>query len=134
MKKKLTREDLIAAWQYEIQEVPVPEKGADAVMYVRSFSALERSGLERMGAEYSKTKNYGDIENFKYKLLVLAISDENGRPLFKDDEIELVKKFPAVVTDRLFEVAAALNGLDKKKSEQTEKNFESALNGASPSD
>jgi hypothetical protein len=70
-----------------------------------------------MGAEYSRTKNYGDIENFKYKLLVLAISDENGRPLFKDDEIELVKKFPAVVTDRLFEVAAALNGLDKKKSE-----------------
>jgi hypothetical protein len=125
-KQKLTRADLVSAWKFEVQEVPIPEKGAEAVMYVRSFSALERSGLEKMGAQYSQTKDYAQIENFKYKLLVVAISDESGQPLFKDDEVELIKKFPAVVTDRLFEVAASLNGLDKKKSEQTEKNLESA--------
>lgn len=133
-KKKLSREELTAPWQSKVVEVPVPEKGEGAVMFVRSISAFERKGLEAMSSRYNQSKRYEDITDFNYLLLAMTISDEDGKRFFQDDELELIRKFPATVVDRLFTAAAELNGLnDKKKSEQAEKNLPSAPNGASPS-
>lgn len=133
MRRKLTREDFLQPFQPIIEEIPVPEISTEAVAYVRSFTAGDRGKLEIMGARYRDKKNYEDTPKIRFLACVLGICDENGERLFKENELDQIAQLPAIVVDRLSDAIFRLNGLDKKKVEELEKNSESAQNADSPS-
>lgn len=129
---KLSREDFLKPFQPVIKPVPVPELSADGVAYVRSFSAAERGKLEVLGARYKDKKNYEDTPKIRYLACVLGICDEQGNRLFQENELEMIAQMSSIVVDRLSEEIFKLNGLDKSKIEELEKNSESAPSAGSP--
>ena len=130
---KLTREDFLRPFKPVIEEVKVPEIQAEGVAYCRSFSAGDRGKLEILGARYKDKKNYDDTPKIRFLACVLGVCDEQGNRIFQETELDLIAQMPAIVVDRLSEVIFRLNGLDKKKIEELEKNSESAQSEGSPS-
>lgn len=130
---QLTRNDFIGPFVPAIEAVAVPELKADGVAYVRSFSAGDRGKLEILGARYRDKKNYEDTPKIRFLACVLGICDKDGNRIFEEKELDMIAQMPAIVVDRLSEVIFRLNGLDKKKIEELEKNSESAQDEGSPS-
>lgn len=128
--KKLTRDDFLRPFIPTIEEVALPE--LDGVTYCRSFSAGDRGKLEVIGARYKDKKNYDDAPKVRFLACALGMCDEQGNRLFQDNELDKIASLPAIVVDRCSEVIFRLNGLDKTKIEELEKNSESAQNGDSP--
>ena len=126
--RKLTRADLIAPWQFKIESVSVPEIAEDAVVNVKQFSAADRGKLEVLGTRYREKKAFEDVPKVRLMTCALAMCDDSGNCLFQPTEPDMaeIAKMPAAVLDRIFEAAAKLNGLEKKSSEEQEKNLESA--------
>lgn len=120
--QKLTKDDLLRAWTPTIQAVEVPELGADAVVYVRQFSAADRGKLEILGTKFKEGKAYDQVPRVRLLTVALALCDESGTRLFKDEECDQIGSMPAGVVDRIFEKAAEINGLSKKAVEEAEKN------------
>ncbi len=119
---KLTKSDLLKPWQVEILPVQVNELGEGSLVYVRSFSAAERSKLEVLGARFRETKNYDDTPKLRLLTVALSLCDEQGTRMFDESELDLIAQLPAVVVDRIFEAAGRINGLDAKKAQELEKN------------
>lgn len=87
--------------------VDVPEWGG--TVHVR-----EMSGAERDEYEYglSKSQEAGAVmRNFRARLLVHCLYDEQGNRLFQPDDADALGEQEGTVIKRLFEVAAPLNGL-----------------------
>lgn len=130
---KLTREDFLQPFKPVIKEVAVPEIKAGGVAYVRSFSAGDRGKLEVLGARYKDKKNYEDTPKIRYLACVLGMCDEQGARIFQENELDKIAQMSSIVVDRLSEEIFKLNGLDKSKIEELEKNSESAQVEGSPS-
>lgn len=60
-----------------------------------------------------------DASEAKVKLLMFTLHDLDGKRVFEDKDLGLVKQLPAHVVDLVFDVASNLNNLN---AEETEKN------------
>ena len=121
-KKPLTRDALgrdaiIDAADRKLERVPVPEWGGD--VYIRMMSANERDQWER-----EMFNPDGSIKSDKAAslLAVRVITDENGKRLFADDDIDVLGAKSTAALNRIFVAAKRLNRLTLADIEDLEKN------------
>lgn len=108
----LNRESILSAVDLKREPVPVPEWGGDILLQ-------EMDGLS--GAEFwdfvgqqqgNKAGRSGGML-IAARLVVACAIDENGIRLFRDEDVEALAKKSSTAIDRLYDVAARLNGMGK---------------------
>jgi hypothetical protein len=100
----LTKDAILSAKDFTTTEVEVPEWGGTVT--VRGLSSKER---DRMEAEVAQTQ---DLQNFRARLVVMGIVDENGDRIFADKDANALGQKSSVVVDRLFDAVRKLSGMD----------------------
>lgn len=99
----LTRDSILAAKDFDFQDVEVPEWGG--TVRLRGLSAAERDNFE---ATLAQTQ---DLSNLRSRLVVLSLVDDEGNRLFKDSEAKELGEKNALVIMRLFEIVRDLSGM-----------------------
>ncbi|MDD5533791.1 MAG: hypothetical protein PHC52_13430 [Syntrophales bacterium] len=115
-------------WRNEILEmqdigsepVTVPEWGG------KTFLVTGLSGEERrkLYAESMKGDEL-DMDIYPFTLLVLAVKDATGQPVFRMEDREKLRKKNGMAIQRLSVVAMRLSGLGPDDMEEAEKNSDS---------
>lgn len=114
------------------EKVTVPEWGGEVI--VRGMTGTERDAFEAL----VRPKGVLDLRNYRARLLVRVLVNENGTRMFADVQAGDLGKQPAGVIDRLYDVAARLSGMADDDTEALEGNSEAettatADGSASPS-
>jgi hypothetical protein len=120
-----TREQILAVKDLPLRQVTVEAWGPDATIWLRTMSAGERDRFFLLSRK-SPDSLEPDPENFRARLLVYCICDDQGRRLFADDEIALLGEKCGEAINFLYAEAQALNAFSKPEPEQVEdarKNF-----------
>ena len=102
----------------KVEPVAVPEWGG--TVHIREISISEKDSLE--GSYDQANKSGAWWQDFRARLLVLCICDEQGNRLFSNDDVSKVAELPACGATRVWEAAATLNRLRKDDQETLEKN------------
>jgi hypothetical protein len=130
--KVLSRDDILQARDVKIEQVDVPEW--EGIVYVRSISAGERGMIEEAAAKFKESKGKDPFaRNFTVKFASLALCDETGKRLFRDEDIALLQQKNAAAVSRVAEAAQRLSGFSKSDMEELEKNLKDAQAEGLPS-
>lgn len=114
-------EQIFAADDRVKQKIEIPEWGSPDV-YVGMMNGLERDEYERWYEDNRDSYDKVSRDGFRVRVVRLMLVDASGQPVFtKDDEPALAKK-SAVVLQRIFDAAFALNKLGAKAVEEAAKN------------
>jgi len=104
----LKREQILKAKDLQTAEVEVPEWGG-------SVRVRTMTGEARQAFQESINTPKGKLPKNMIEALVIATAvDDDGEPLFVQDDIAELKKKSSLALQRVFEVAAELNGLTDK--------------------
>lgn len=114
----LSAADILAVRDGASETVPVPEWGGDVI--IKAMTGTERDAFEA-GMWVSGQL---DRRNYRSKLLVQVLVNENGTRIFTDAQAADLGKRSAAVIDRLYDVAARLSGLSDAEQEEMEGNSE----------
>jgi hypothetical protein len=104
------KEQILKAVDSPVEALEIPEWGV--TVYLKSMSVGERLKFR----ELLKADESDEAE-----LLVLALSDEQGKPLFTKADIPELRKKNSKVTDAVLHRWLEINGLTLKSSEEAEK-------------
>jgi len=118
--KLLNREEIIASTDLKSEKVEVPEW--DGFVYVRCMTGTVKDNWEN--EVYSiKGKNVEiNKENFRARLLVRVLCDENGNRIFTDSDMAILGGKSGQILDQLFTVALRINGLSHNDVDELTKN------------
>lgn len=119
----MNKQDILGKADVKIEQVRVAPWDAD--LFVRSLSGEERDALEAStltGVLGPEGQALTDMKNFRSKLLVLAICDEQGNRIFASEDTEALGKKNGEALDILFKVAARLSGITREAVKEAEKN------------
>lgn len=125
----LDRDAILAADDLKLEEVEVPEWGG--CVYVRTLPGAERDEFDQAIYDARGKGDAVDVRGVKVRLLVAALCDADGLPVFGPEDAEALNAKSSRVLDRLFDVAQTLNGLTADDVEELAKNSESDQSGAS---
>ena len=112
----LTKEQILAANDLGLLELPVPEWGGS--VFIRVMTAGERDSYEN---EWLANKHKG-LENFRSKFLQRVLCDEKGALLFTPGEIDALAKKSAKAVSLVWEAAMRHNKLTDEDVEELAKN------------
>ena len=101
----LSRDDILKANDLKTVDIEVPEW--DGTVRLRVVTSKER---HRFQSDIAKAKD-GIPPDFMEKFLVACAVDEKGNQLFSDEDVQTLRNKSAVVLTKLFNEAAALNGM-----------------------
>jgi len=99
------RSRILAANDIKVQKIVIPEWGGD--YYVKIISGTERDAFEEGYAEQK-------MKAFRVRFLVLALCDESGERIFKDEDVVELGKKSSVVINRVFEEAWKVNAFTQE--------------------
>jgi len=121
----LDRSAILGADDLPFRDVDVPEWGG-VVRIVgldgKQASAFSRR-MVRVGPD-GKPQALG-LDNFMAKLVALTLIDpQTGKPIFEEDDIEVLGKKSAKVLKRLSDIAAELSGMSDEAVKDAAKNSE----------
>lgn len=105
----LNKAAILAANDFKLEKVPVPEWGDD--VYVKTITGLDRDRFEDGYAEQK-------MKNFRTRFLVLTLCDDKGERLFADSETDELGKKSSLVINRLFDKAWSLNAFTNEAVEE----------------
>lgn len=129
--KVLDREAILTAKDREKKvEVDVSEWWGGMV-YVRVISGFERDRFEDQMYQRRGKDTSINMQNFRARLCVLCIVDEQGKRLFSDTDITELGSKAAPALAKIYDVASKLNGFSKEDVEELTKNSESGPSAAS---
>lgn len=129
----LAKEDILAVSDLKTQDVEVPEWGG--TVRVRMMSGTDRDAFESsMVTIDAEGKRKPDLKDMKAKLVALTLVDEAGNLMFGAAEVGHLAAKSAAALERVFTVAARLNGIGAAAEDEAVKNSEAALSGSSTSD
>jgi|SRR5882672_1050809 len=114
----LSREQILAAPDLQIEQVAVPEWGEAAMVNIRVFSGADRDAWEASVLENGKA----NMDNLRAKLLSFAICDEQGTRLFSMSDVAALGNKNGVALGRLVEVAKRLNKIGKDEEDTAKGN------------
>ena len=109
----LTAEQILAADDLLAEVVPVPEWGGS--VRIVTLSRAEKDDWQDSLTQAKGKKVAVNLKNVTAKLLALCIVDENGKRLFRPDQVEALGAKSALACDRCFQAAARLNGLVERR-------------------
>lgn len=95
--------------------VEVPEWGL--TVYIKNMTVRERDSFDKEMFNASK-KGEALIDDFRTKILVRTLCDENGQPLCTPAEFEQLTGLSAKPMEMLFEKAQKHNGIGKEDIEE----------------
>jgi hypothetical protein len=122
----LTRDQILAAKDRESEIVNVPEWGGDVRVAVLSGAGRERVQAAAGGGIASLSK-------FSATLLAASLIDEEGAPLFTEEDVAALSEKNPEVISRVLEVSIRLSKLGVSATEDAEKNSEAAPKNSSGS-
>lgn len=128
----LTREAILQADDLPMEDVEVPEWGG--TVRVRGLTGSERDAFESEIVQLKGKKASINMQNFRAKLVVRSVVDENGKPLFSHQDVRLLGQKSAAALQRVFEVAQRLSGLSETDVEELVGNFSDGQSDDSISD
>ncbi|QVQ51299.1 hypothetical protein J4H86_21135 [Spiractinospora alimapuensis] len=128
----LSAEEIEAADDRQHRDEEVPEWGG-------TVRVVGLSGTDRDAYEAAMVDNKGKaasirLANFRAKLVVKCLVDEEGRRLFGDDKAKVLGQKNGAVVDRLFDIARELSGMGKDAVAEGKENSGSDPSDASTSD
>jgi hypothetical protein len=133
----LNREELLKKAVLRIKKV---ELGNDEFVFVRQMTGRERDHFERMIIRpvYDKKGKLDHmeqaLEDFRAKLAVNSLCDEEGNLLLKPEDMDLLSQnMSAEHLDKICSVAQELSGISEKDKEELVKNSEVGQAGDSTS-
>jgi hypothetical protein len=106
----------------EIRLVDVPEWGGS--VYVKALTSKERDAFEDENSVAKTVKGRQtfeiNVKNIRARLLVRALVDENGAPLFPDRQegAEILGNLNAAGANRVWDVAREMSGLTQEDVEE----------------
>ena len=112
----LSKEQILAADDLGLLEVPVPEWGGS--VHIRVMSVGERDSYEN---EWMANKSTG-VPNFRSKFLQRVLCPDKGELLFTKEEVDALAKKSARVVGTLWEAAMRHNKLTDQDVEELAKN------------
>ena len=113
----LTKEAILAASDLKTETVSVAEWGGD--VKVRSMTGLERDSF---GASLRDADGKVTLVNYRAKLLVRCMVNDDGSPMFTVDELAAIGGKSSAAIDRVFTVAERLNAMMPDALDAAEKN------------
>jgi hypothetical protein len=126
----LTKEQILSANDLPTQVVNVPEWNGSVI--VKTMTGLERDSFEESMLKADK-KSIAYVGS-KSRLCVRCIVDDSGKRIFSDEDAEALGKKSAPAINRIYDVAARINGINKEDIDELEKNSETGQNDDSISD
>jgi hypothetical protein len=112
----LTKEQILGADDLPFEDVPVPEWGG--TVRVISMMDVEREQFE---LKFAGKKGEG-MAGVKRWLCAMTIADEARKPIFAVSDVDALGRKSGAALNRVFDVAARLNGLTKQDQEELAKN------------
>jgi len=111
-KKVLSKADFMQL-KTSVKSVEIPELGE---VYIKVMTAAEREGLERQMQK--------EVENngIRATIFIYSVCDENGVLEFNDEDLEMVKAFPAAIVSKVYDFSSDLNALQPEAKEEAAKN------------
>jgi hypothetical protein len=110
-RRNLSRAELLPVLVRKTVEIPVPGS-EDGCVTLRELNGIEKDHYE---AGIFKTNGAGrevDIILLRSKLIARCLVDDDGKRLYRDDEIgQLAEDFPASFLEVLWSAARELNGM-----------------------
>lgn len=100
--------------------VPLAKETVDVPSLGGSVTVAELNAGERDAFEASHAEAGG--KDFRARLVVAAVRDDLGRPLFKVDDIPALSKLPVGALDPIVEAAVRIGKMSAKEVEALEKN------------
>jgi hypothetical protein len=124
--KLLTREALLdTAKNVRIEPVVLDEKTKDGV-FIKEMTGEERNQFEKMLVKQvgqgEKTTFQNTLDNFREKLCVMSICDEDGKLMFKPSDFRELGKLPAMQLDKIVAASKELNKISQSEKEAEVKN------------
>ncbi len=113
----LTRDQILSAEDAKFADVEVPEWGG--TVRVRTITGAERDRFDQF---QDRSRNGKTDVGPRAFICSLAICDENGKAIFKPEDIAALGDKSMKALDRVFSVAIDLGGLGAKTVEELEKN------------
>lgn len=130
----LTADAILAADDRATEDVHVPEWGG--TVRVMALSGTDRDAYEAAMVDARKQDTVAAVRlhNFRAKLVVKCLVNDQGERLFEDKQVKALAAKSGAVLDRLFDVARRLSGMDKDAVEEAAGNSESGQSDNSTSD
>lgn len=117
----LNKETILAANDRPLHRETVAEWGGDVFLAV--MTGADRDAWEVESVRDSQSGDYKP--NWRARYLSRCLVDADRQPLFSVDDIAKLGTKNSRVLDRLFDVAAKINGVDSAATEDRVKNSES---------
>jgi len=116
----ITKEQLLAFEGQAPKAVDVPELGGQ--VFLRVMTGTERDQFESESVKQNGKNVEINRANFRARLLVKTLSNEQGVRLFADSDATALGQKPANLLDRLATEASSFNGMSAKDVEDLAKN------------
>jgi hypothetical protein len=107
----LSKTEILSADDRKFEDVPVPEWGG--TVRVAVMSGAQRDVFEGMMLE-TKDRGAAKFENFRARMAVACLVNENFDPVFTLEDIEKLSKKSGAALSRVFAVALRLNAITGK--------------------
>jgi hypothetical protein len=127
----LSKGEIFAADDRVFEDVPCPEWGG--TVRVRGLTGTERDAYEASLNKQVNGKQVQDMRNFRARLVQLSAINEDGSPLFEQNEVAALAKRSSAALSRLFDAACRLSGITDEDRKDLEGNSEPAPSGPSTS-
>ena len=127
----LTREQIVKCDDLEKEVVTIDVWGGDVIL--RTMTGAERDAYEDSLFETKGNNRKVNYNNMRAKLVARCLIDETGNRMFNDKEIAALGEKNSKALDKLYTVAARLNGIGPAEEEALVKNSEGEENDTSTS-
>lgn len=104
----------------QTKRVDIPEW--NGYVFVRSLTGKERDAWETSLVVQRGKKREVNTLNMRAKLVALVTVDEEGQPIFSQDQVEALSLKNSGALDRIFDVAQRLSGIGDRDVEALVKN------------
>jgi hypothetical protein len=116
------REEILAIQDHRVEPFPTPEwQGLDGKVFIRTITARDKGAIEKLTCD-SKTGEVSRLDIFTAVYAAKCMCDENGTPIFTEDDIDALSQKNAGVIERAFRAVKKLNGLSEEAIADAEKN------------
>jgi L-ascorbate metabolism protein UlaG (beta-lactamase superfamily) len=122
----LTKDQIFKADDIKSEVVPVEEWGGEVI--VQGLTGHQRDEWEKSmtvttPGKGGRTRRDVDMTDFRARLAVLCVVDEQGQRLFHDGDIHQLAGKSGAALDTVYTVAARLSGISEKDVEDLTKDF-----------
>ena len=127
----LNKDQIKSVSDLETQEVDVPEWGG--TVRLKSLTGTERDRFEASVVQGQGRNTTVNMQNLRAKLVALSAIDEQGNPLFTEEDVKWLGGKSAKALNRLFNAAQSLSGLSESDVKELTANFSDARSDGSTS-